>query len=98
MEEDGLLLYAQTRGFAEVEPGALQLPEQIARFRGAVRIVGVMRAAMTNIVFAPPGARVVFLPPAGMPDTFFWFLAALQGLDYTEIRCALSGPVRGNML
>lgn len=98
VDEDALLLHARTRGFAEVEPGALRLPDQIARFRGAARIVGVMGAAMTNIVFAPPGARVVMLTPAGMPDTFFWFLSALRGLDYTEIRCAPSGPVRGNML
>lgn len=97
VDEDALLLQARTRGFAAVEPGALQLLQQIALFKGAMRIVDVIRAAMTNIVFAPPGARVVTPAPAGMPDTFFWFLASLRGLDYTEIRCAPSGPVRGNM-
>ncbi|WP_114859399.1 glycosyltransferase family 61 protein [Azospirillum brasilense] len=97
VDEDILAAHAETCGYRVVEPGLLGLPEQIALFKGASRIVGVMGAAMTNIVFAPPGARVVNLTPAGMPDTFFWFIATLRGLDYTEIRCAQSGPVRGVM-
>ncbi|TWA80173.1 uncharacterized protein DUF563 [Azospirillum brasilense] len=97
VDEDALIAYAQARGYTPVEPGLLPLPEQIALFKGATRIVGVMGAAMTNIAFAPPGARIVTLTPAGMPDTFFWFIATLRGLDYTEQRCAQSGPVRGIM-
>ncbi|GAA4246844.1 DUF563 domain-containing protein [Azospirillum formosense] len=97
VDEDALIAHAQARGYRLIEPDGLPLPEQIALFKGASRIVGVMGAAMTNIAFAPPGARVINLTPAGMPDTFFWFIATLRGLDYTEIRCAQSGPVRGIM-
>ncbi|KAA0677123.1 glycosyltransferase family 61 protein [Azospirillum brasilense] len=95
--EDDLIAHAQARGYALVDPGALPLPQQVSLFKGATRIVGVMGAAMTNIAFAPPGAQVVTLTPAGMPDTFFWFIAMLRGLDYTEVRCPQSGPIRGNM-
>lgn len=95
--EDELIAHAQARGYTLVDPGALTLPQQVSLFKGATRIVGVMGAAMTNIAFAPPGARVVTLTPAGMPDTFFWFIATLRGLDYAEVRCPQSGPVRGNM-
>ena len=97
VDEDDLTAHAEAHGYTLVDPGALPLPEQVALFKGATRIVGVMGAAMTNIAFAPPGACVVNLTPAGMPDTFFWFIATLRGLDYTEIRCAPSGPVRGTM-
>ncbi len=97
VDEDALIAHAQARGYTMVEPGLLPLPEQVALFKGATRIVGTMGAAMTNIVFAPPGASVVTLTPAGMPDTFFWFIATLRGLDYTEVRCAQDGPVRGIM-
>ncbi|CAO3383422.1 glycosyltransferase family 61 protein [Azospirillum argentinense] len=97
VDEDDLAAQAEACGYTVVEPGLLDLPEQIALFKGASRIVGVMGAAMTNIVFAPPGAQVVNLTPAGMPDTFFWFIATLRGLDYTEVRCAQSGPIRGVM-
>ena len=97
VDEDALAAHAQLCGCTVLDPATLTLPEQIAVFKGAQRIIGVMGAAMTNIVFAPPGTRIVTLTPAGMPDTFFWFIAALRGLDYGEIRCASSGPVRGNM-
>lgn len=97
VDEDALAADAQSRGCTPVEPGALQLPQQIALFKGASRIVGVMGAAMTNIVFAAPGTRVVTLAPAGMPDTFFWFIATLRGLDYTEVRCKQTGPIQGIM-
>jgi len=97
VDEDALIARAQAEGYTLVDPGALTLREQIALFKGATRIVGVMGAAMTNIAFAPPGARVVTLTPAGMPDTFFWFIATLRGLDYTEIRCAQSGSIQGIM-
>ena len=97
VDEDALTAHAEACGYQVVEPGLLDLPRQIALFKGASRIVGVMGAAMTNIAFAPPGARVVNLTPAGMPDTFFWFIATLRGLDYTEIRCRPTGPIRGNM-
>ena len=95
--EDDLIAHAQACGYTLVEPDALTLPRQVSLFKGATRIVGVMGAAMTNIAFAPPGARVVALTPAGMPDTFFWFIATLRGLDYAEIRCPQSGPVQGVM-
>ncbi|MBK3733623.1 DUF563 domain-containing protein [Azospirillum brasilense] len=95
--EDSLIARAQTLGYTLVEPGVLTLPQQASLFKGARKIVGVMGAAMTNIAFAAPGARVVTLTPAGMPDTFFWFIATLRGLDYTEVRCPQSGPVQGVM-
>ena len=97
VDEDALIAHAQACGYTLVDPGALSLPQQVALFKGATRIVGVMGAAMTNIAFAPPGAQVVTLTPAGMPDTFFWFIATLRGLDYTEVRCPQSGPVQGVM-
>lgn len=95
--EDALLLEAMAAGGVPVEPALLPLTDQIALFKGASRITGVMGAALTNIAFAAPGTPVTALAPAGMPDTFFWFIATLRGLDYTEIRCAPSGPVRGIM-
>ena len=97
VDEDSLLLQAQASGCVPVEPVLLPLAGQIALFTGASRILGVMGAAMTNIAFAAPGTRVTLFTPAGMPDTFFWFIATLRGLEYEEVRCAPTGPVRGNM-
>jgi hypothetical protein len=83
------------RGARIIDPGSLSLDQQIAAFRAAPCIVGVMGAGMTNIAFAPRGARVLTCAPASMPDTFFWFLATLRRQVYAEIRCEPSGPSRG---
>lgn len=95
VDEDALLVRANAAGWTPVEPAVLALADQIALFKGATAVAGVMGAALTNIAFAPPGTPVTVFTPAGMPDTFFWLIATLRGLDYTEIRCEQTGPVRG---
>lgn len=86
---------AVARGFHLVDPGSLTLAEQIAAFKDATEIVGIMGAEMANLAFAPRGAGVCNVAPASMPDTFFWFIAGLRGLDYRELRCEPYGPIRG---
>ncbi len=78
---------ARADGWTVVRPGELTLLQQIALFRGATAIAGVMGAGLTNAAFALPGTALINFAPATMPDTFFWFIAALRGLAYTEIRC-----------
>jgi capsular polysaccharide biosynthesis protein len=62
--------------------------EQISLFKGARIVVGALGAALTNIAFCEPGARIVALTSASFPDTFFWFLSLHRQLDYSEIRGA----------
>jgi capsular polysaccharide biosynthesis protein len=94
-DEAEVLRRASAAGYRVFDPGAVSLLEQAATFAGARTIVGIMGAALTNIVFAWPSTEVIALAPATMPDTFFWFIAGLRGLRYREIRCPLYGPVRG---
>ena len=86
---------ARDNGYVVVEPSTLCIAEQIAAFKNAIEVVGVMGAAMTNIAFAPSEARILNIAPNNMPDTFFWFISGLRGQEYTEMRCLQSGPVRG---
>ncbi len=86
---------ARAAGYRIFDPGTAALHEQIAVFAGARHIVGILGAALTNTVFAPPTAAVTVLAPANMPDTFFWFIAGLRGQSYEEVRCELEGPIRG---
>jgi len=90
-----LAAVARARGFAVIEPAALDFSRQIALMRGARLALGVMGAQMTSMIYARPGARVTLLAPAGMPDTFFWFIAQLRGLAYREIRCRQEGREEG---
>ena len=86
VNETELASRLEALGFVSIEPGELTLEEQIAAFSGADEVVGVIGAAMTNIVFCGPGTRVVMLASAHFPDTFFWFIAMHKGLRYSEIR------------
>lgn len=75
-----------TLGWCVMDPSALPLRSQIARFRGATAVAGVHGAGLTGIVFAPGGTPVTSFAPAGMPDTFFWLLSMLRGHRYIEVR------------
>jgi hypothetical protein len=89
--------YAVERGYTLVNPSNMSFERQVAHFKSAKKVVGVMGAALTNIAFMPPGAQVVSLAPAAMSDTFYWFIAGIRGLRYTEVRCeqvsAQTGPM-----
>lgn len=93
--ESSLDSFTSKHGYVPVDPNQLTFSEQVQVFKNAYDVVGVMGAAMTNIVFAPIGSRIVNLAPADMPDTFFWFIAGLRRQKYTEVRCLQTGPVRG---
>ncbi len=93
LHEEVLQKFARARGYMTIDPARIPWPRQAAQFKSANRVVGVMGAAMTNVVFAPSGSTVFNLSPATMPDTFFWFICGLRGHRYTEVRCAQDGPV-----
>src|SRR5208283_2091035 len=95
INEDDVWQRAVTAGYSLLDTSRLSLSEQIATFLNATHIVGVMGAALTNVVFAPRGASVLNFAPATMPDTFFWFIAGLKGQHYAEVRCRQVGPIKG---
>ncbi len=85
--EDRILQRAAASGFACLAPGAMEFAAQVAAFKGARRIVGVMGATLSNLVFAQRGAEAIVLSPANMPDTFFWFICGLRGVRMIDLRC-----------
>ena len=87
MEEARIVADARRAGFAIIDPATMSFDVQVATFKRARHIVGVMGSALANLAFCRPDTRVVVLAPDTMPDTFFWFLAGHRGLDITEVRC-----------
>jgi capsular polysaccharide biosynthesis protein len=75
------------KGFVTLYPEDLPLAAQVAAFRDAKVIVGVMGSALTNLLFSRSGARALALAPEFMVDTFFWRVAGCVGVDYAELRC-----------
>jgi Glycosyltransferase 61 len=62
-------------GFEQISPGHVPFGEQIETFARAEMVVAVVGAALTNLVFMPPGGTVVMLQPATAAGYFFWDLA-----------------------
>ena len=86
---------AREAGFHVMNPDGLTLPEQIACLHDARIVAGAMGAAMTNLVFAGAGARILMFAGATMPDTFFWFASTVFGHHYREMRCDQAERVQG---
>ncbi len=65
-----------------VDPAALAWSEQLSLFAHAELIVAPHGAGLANLVFAPPGAKVVeIFSPSYFPP-FFWELCSHHGLSY----------------
>lgn len=61
LNEDAVFRNLEPLGFERVVPGEMSVAAQIAAFSGARVIVAAHGAALTNMVFAPPGATIVEL-------------------------------------
>lgn len=92
VNEAAVLDLLGARGFEPVDPGAMSVVDQIRTFATAELIVSAHGAALTNLVFASPGAAVVELFPIGclLPD--YWRLSCgVPGLRYRYVS-AFGGP------
>jgi hypothetical protein len=77
-----------------VRPDAHPVADQARMFAEAELVVGVHGAALSNLVFCSPGARVLELLPADFVDPVFWAITA--ELDDVELRYLLgNGPSPG---
>ncbi|HUS21492.1 MAG TPA: glycosyltransferase 61 family protein [Aeromicrobium sp.] len=63
------------RGFVTIDPGTMSAQEQIDHFSAAEVIVGIHGAAMTNLVFAPVGVRVLELFAPRYVKHCYWALS-----------------------
>jgi len=77
-----IALWLESKGFAEASEDIEILRGQLA---SATHIVGVHGAALTNLVYARPGARLLELIPTSNPWPCFRTLAAAAGLAYAAL-------------
>lgn len=88
-----IVTFLKGRGFEIIDPEALSPRQQVVRFARASTVVGIMGAAMTNVVFCPPGSRILDIAPdPEWTDPFFWDLAAICGHRYSAIYGRWAGP------
>jgi capsular polysaccharide biosynthesis protein len=73
-------------GFETIAPALLTLREQIELFAQAEVIVG-SGSGLTNMVYAPPGTKVLEFYERGIGHHAFWAMASALGLDYSFLLC-----------
>ena len=76
----------ERRGFARLDPGTLSVQEQIDLFSAAEVVVGPHGAALTNIVFCRPGARVLELFAGNYVHLGLWAISqSIDGISYQYV-------------
>ena len=89
VNEDALSRMLESLGFQIVCPEQLSVREQIDLFASASHIVSPTGAALTNMVYAPPGAQVVLLQTQYLAlaggDHYFDALALACGHRYSVV-------------
>ncbi len=87
----------EAAGFVQLALETLTWPEQINAFRHAKVVVAPHGAGLANLVFCPPGTKVVELFNRSYVHWTYWQLAALQGLDYRPIVAPGGEPLSHTM-
>lgn len=85
MNADEVKALLHSHGYQELFPETMTLREQWEAFNAATHVVGIMGAAMTNILFSGPGTKVLHLAPGGWVESFYWNLAVMLQQPYSVI-------------
>jgi len=72
-------------GFQTVLPGTMTFEEQVSLFNQANVICGAHGAALTNMLFAPPGAHIIEILPDDRRKATYLMLAKSAGHSYEGI-------------
>ncbi len=80
-------------GFEWARMDGLSVSQQARLFAGAEAVVGVHGAALTNLLFARPGTKVVEIFPPGVVEVSYFAAATHSGLDYHYL-VGEPGPAR----
>ena len=88
----------ERRGFVRLDAGELTVQEQINCFSEAEVIVSPHGAALTNLVFAPPGVRVLELFANNYVHLGLWTISeAIEGCTYRYLVAEGDHPVGKRM-
>lgn len=79
-------------GFVAVDTAALSFAEQVMLLQGVECVVGPIGAAFANLIFAPPGRKVIALAPYYCGADYFYFSNLMGALSH-EL-CYVLGPQR----
>jgi len=84
-------------GFEEVSMSGLTVAQQAELFAEADAVLAPDGAALANLLFAPPGCKVIELFAPGWVVPYFWMICEANNLDYTAIIGAGPRPPEGTL-
>lgn len=87
INEAALEAALRTRGFEIVKPERLSVGEQIRMMREAQVVVAPTGAALTNALFAAPGARVIEIQPRNFTSQWVWAACRCAGVEWRGYVC-----------
>ncbi len=88
LNEDALFAAVAPLGFERVVPGELSVAEQIAAFSSAGVVVAAHGAALTNMIFAPPGTAFVELTSTAIEHIDLFRLLSRCGGQTMQTVCS----------
>jgi len=91
VREEELMRALEERGFVRIEPGGMSVRDQIDHYAAAEIVVAPHGAALTNLVFAAPGIKVLELFPANYVNSCFWAIA--DSIPDSQYRYLVDGDV-----
>jgi hypothetical protein len=95
LDEEPVLRIVTQAGYQVVSPGNLDFSAQVAAFREATHVVGILGAGLSNLAFAPRGVHLLALTSETMQDDFFWDLICHKAGTYTSLHGKAVDPAAG---
>lgn len=86
VDEEQLESFLRQRGFEVIDPAIWTPEETVRRFRGAGCIVAPHGAALANLMFCSPGARVLELLPGELQHySHYALMSRLLGIQHSHL-------------
>jgi capsular polysaccharide biosynthesis protein len=79
--------FLERAGFMTIRLEGLPIAAQVRLFASAEFVIGPHGAGLSNLLFAPPSARVIEFMPCSHMRPFFWLISSKLGHEYGMLRC-----------
>ncbi len=85
VNEEETVRVLERAGFEQVRLETMSVAEQASTLAAAEAVVAPHGAGLTNLVFCPPGARVIEIFSPAFVNVLYWGLSRLVDLDYQYV-------------
>ncbi len=93
--ESELALALKACGHKEMIMSALSIEDQVAAFARAESVVAPHGAGLVNLMHSPATARLVEILPENRRFAYFFRIAQVRGMGYSQVLATLSGEGEG---